>query len=542
MKKKLLNVLKILPGPGNKLKNPQIIKVPKAVHNFLTKTKYAKDVDQGSEEFTEEVIKTKGNLKDPPVSKIKSLIRNMAEAQNDKKTLDFLNKPNPADKPKSKKPPSISEREFNLDKNNAIKQIDDTLNKLRKNYSKASPGVQKNIIRQADKLNKKKDFIKNSKFSARVKASKETPLFDIAQDIKRTTTFMENVVKNVSESRKIENQLSLLRKKYTKAKNKSEQDAIVKKAKNLLNKTTTYTQQDKSFALSSLANPEYGLATSRLFGGKGPRQETAKRTGKTLNPSTDTVKTQEVIVDKKGKVIGKKPGTKPNVKKVQTSSDLKGSKLTTTGDVQDEAAAVRKGAEQLRGVGNLTQAEQKQLQNQIREYITGGGKITKGPPSKGTAPDDTSGLRDPLVEAQRLLGVDAPSGFSPTNMEQKIADKLNEEAGILRNLRKNKASSSEIKKAANKVTNLLNELKEIRKDEVIDVYDLPASQRKELKIGSSGIANPSNKKGAGPDADEPVEEMKKGGRLRKRKPKRVVRGVGAAKRGYGKANYSNKMY
>ena len=127
-------------------------------------------------------------------------------------------------------------------------------------------------------------------------------------------------------------------------------------------------------------------------------------------------------------------------------------------------------------------------------------------------------------------------------MEQKITDKLNEEAGILRNLRKNKASSSKIKKASNKVTNLLNKLRKIRKDEVTDVYDLSASQRKELKIGSSGIANPSNKKGAGPDADEPTEERKKGGRLRKRKPKRVVRGVGAAKRGYGKANYSNKMY
>ena len=155
----------------------------------------------------------------------------MAEAQNDKKTLDFLNKRNPADKPKSEKPPSISERQFNLDKKNAIKQINDTLNKLRKDYSKATPGVQKNIIRQANKLNKKKNSIENAKFSARVKANRETPLYDITQDIKRTTTFMEDVVKNISESRQIEKQLSVLRKKYTKAKNKSEQDAIVKKQK-----------------------------------------------------------------------------------------------------------------------------------------------------------------------------------------------------------------------------------------------------------------------------------------------------------------------
>jgi hypothetical protein len=38
--------------------------------------------------------------------------------------------------------------------------------------------------------------------------------------------------------------------------------------------------------------------------------------------------------------------------------------------------------------------------------------------------------------------------------------------------------------------------------------------------------------------------FKEGGQIKKKtkKKKRVVRGVGAAKRGYGKATYSNKMY
>ena len=38
--------------------------------------------------------------------------------------------------------------------------------------------------------------------------------------------------------------------------------------------------------------------------------------------------------------------------------------------------------------------------------------------------------------------------------------------------------------------------------------------------------------------------MKEGGQTKKKtkKKKRVVRGVGAAKRGYGKATYSKKMY
>jgi hypothetical protein len=38
--------------------------------------------------------------------------------------------------------------------------------------------------------------------------------------------------------------------------------------------------------------------------------------------------------------------------------------------------------------------------------------------------------------------------------------------------------------------------------------------------------------------------FKEGGQIKKKtkKKKRVVRGVGAAKRGYGKATYSKKMY
>ena len=488
MKTKLLNVLKIFTGPGNKAKTDQIIKVPKSVHNYLKKTPYARDVDLGSKEFTEEVINRKGKLKEPSVSQIKRLIRNMAKERNDKKTLDFLNKPNPAKKPNGKQTPSSFEREFNLDRKNALKQIDNQLDKLRKAYVKASPGIQKNIIREANRLKKKQNSIQKASFKKRVQASKETPLFDIVEDMKRTTTFMEDVVKNVSESKKIEKQLSSLRKQYKKAKNKSEQDAITKKAKNLLNQTTTYTQQDKSFALSSLANPEYGLATSRRFGGKSPRGNVPTREGKTLEDS----------------------------------------KLRTTGDVEDEAASVKKGTEQLRGKGKLTPTEQKELQKQIQEYIGKGGKITKGKPSKGTAPDDTPGLRDSLTEAQTLLAVDAPPGFSPTNVEQKARDKLIEEGGVLRQLQKKKASELEIRKAQNKVIGAMQKLQEVRAKEIRkkgeDIYDLSSSQREELKI------------------DEPTNKRKKGGRLRKRKPKRVVRGVGAAKRGYGKANYSNKMY
>ena len=538
MSKKLFELLKILPGKGNPAKREVYRKASPGIYNFLIKKGYAKKANP------EDVPKADEG-KTLTQTNARRLIGNMAKEKGDQQTLDFLNKKNPADKPKSEKPSSNFEKEFNLDKNNAIKEIDNILSKLNKDFSKASPGIQKNIKRQIDKLNNKRNSIKNAKFSARAKANLENPLFDVTQDIKRTTTFMEDVVKNVSESRQIENQLSVLRNKYKKAKNKSEQDAIIKKAKNLLNQTTTYTQQDKSFALSNLANPEYGLATSRPFGGKGPREETAKRTGKTLNPSTDTVRTQKVSVDKKGKVIGKKPGTEPNVKKIQTSSNLEGSKLGTTGDVQDEAASIFKAAEQLRGLSKVSPAKKKQVEKQIQKYIEGGGKITKGSPSKGTAPDDTPGLRDSLVEAQRILGVDAPPGFAPNNVEREFKDNLIEAEGLLRQSIKS-GNSKEIKKAQNNVIKAMKDLQKVRleglRNDIKDVYDLPSSQRKELKIGSSGIANPSNKKGAGPDADEPIEEMKKGGRLRKRKPKRVVRGVGAAKRGYGKANYSNKMY
>ena len=42
----------------------------------------------------------------------------------------------------------------------------------------------------------------------------------------------------------------------------------------------------------------------------------------------------------------------------------------------------------------------------------------------------------------------------------------------------------------------------------------------------------------------PAAVAKEGGSIKKakKKKKRVVRGVGAAKRGYGKATYSKKMY
>ena len=54
----------------------------------------------------------------------------------------------------------------------------------------------------------------------------------------------------------------------------------------------------------------------------------------------------------------------------------------------------------------------------------------------------------------------------------------------------------------------------------------------------------------GASAAIPVSDMstfmsfKEGGQIKKKtkKKKRVVRGVGAAKRGYGKATYSKKMY
>ena len=716
MKTKLLNVLKILPGAGNNLKKPKIIKVSKAVHNFLKKrTKLAQDVDHGSEELTKEIIKTGGKLNEPSVSELRRLIGNMAKAQNDKKTLDFLNKPNPAKKPKSKKTPSSSEMEFNLDKKNALKRIENQLNKLRKAYLKASPGIKKNIIREADKLKKKQNSIQKATFKRRVQADTEIPLFDIGEDIKRTTLFMKNVGKPVllskaepnivkqfkslekqinqlerqlrkttnktkqkdikrkillkteakrklkvdpsmsvtaEKAKNIERTLLRLRNKYENATNKTEQDDIRKQIKDFIEQQATYTKQDKSFASNILANPEYNLTASRRFGGKSPRGEAPTRKGQTLSEPTDKVSTQKVILKKvetarnilnkeednlqkltkniikatnilnkekdnlqklknnnasKTKIIKAQNKVKGAMKKLQqvekkvdpkqikevesnikkarknfekvkaeeipkyrenpdkygrkektnklqykdtdtiiTSDNLKDSKLRTTGDVEDEAAAVKKGTKQLRGEGKLTPTERKKLQKQIQEYIGKGGKITKGKPSKGTAPDDTPGLRDSLTEAQTLLAVDAPPGFSPTNVEQKARDKLIEEGGVLRQLQKEKASETEIRKAQNKVIRAMQKLQQVRANQIRkkgeDVYNLSPSQRKELKIGSSGIANPSNKKGAGPDADEPVEEMKKGGRLRKRKPKRVVRGVGAAKRGYGKANYSHKMY
>ena len=372
MSRKLFKLLKILPGKGNSVKREVYRKAPPGIYNFLIEKGYAKKADP------EDVPKAdKG--KTLTQTNARRLVGNMAKEKGDQKTLDFLNKPNPASKSTSKTSPSTFEREFNLDKKNAIKQIDNTLSKLREDYSKASPGVQKNIKRQADKLNKKKESIKSAKFSARAKANLENPLFDVTQDIKRSTKYLKNIVKDYKEKSK-------------------------------------GNPKDVTYAQNVLSGLELGKSASREFGGTKPRQATAKRSGQTLTQPTDTVETRKVIVDKKGKVIGIKPGTKPNVKQIQTSSEFKDLKLTPTDSVEDEAASIFEAAEQLRGVSKVSSAEKKKLEKQIQKYIEGGGKITKGPPSKGTAPDDTPGLRDSLVEAQKILGVDAPPGFAPNNV------------------------------------------------------------------------------------------------------------------------------
>lgn len=121
-----------------------------------------------------------------------------------------------------------------------------------------------------------------------------------------------------------------------------------------------------------------------------------------------------------------------------------------------EAEVSSKAAEQL--APQMSAAEKKKLRAEIQKYIDEGGKITRGKPSTGRAPNVPE-LDEPLSEAQQILGVDVPP------------------------------SSKSVTKAGKEV--------------------------KKIK-------------------------MKKGGKIRK--PKRVLRGVGAAKRGYGKANYSNKMY
>jgi hypothetical protein len=65
-----------------------------------------------------------------------------------------------------------------------------------------------------------------------------------------------------------------------------------------------------------------------------------------------------------------------------------------------------------------------------------------------------------------------------------------------------------------------------------------------------GLMAASGGASAGASAGVPVGDLstfmsfKEGGQIKKKtkKKKRVVRGVGAAKRGYGKATYSKKMY
>ena len=58
-----------------------------------------------------------------------------------------------------------------------------------------------------------------------------------------------------------------------------------------------------------------------------------------------------------------------------------------------------------------------------------------------------------------------------------------------------------------------------------------------ISIGSKFLGGPAA-------VGLPYPVMKEGGSIKKakKKKKRVVRGVGAAKRGYGKATYSKKMY
>ena len=465
--KKIL--LKILKGAGNPANRDVVREVDPKIADFFIRRKYGKKADPKD---VSKADKGKTLTKD----NARRLIGNMAKAKGDKDTLDFLKIPNPAKKPNGKKTPSSFEREFNLDKKNALKQIENQLTELRKVYSKysapirgkapASPGILKNIIREANKLKNKQKSIQKATFGARVKADTQIPLFDISEDIKRTRSFLENIPK---ESKNFE------------------------------------------YAKSTLGSLDIGKSPPRRFGGKSPRGEVPTRSGVTLSNEGE-------------------------VRKVE---------------VTDEAAAVKEGTKQLRGEGKLTPTEQKELQEQIKEYIGKGGTITKGKPSKGTAPDDTPGLKDPLAEAQTLLGVDAPPGFSPTNVERKAKDKLIEEEGILRQLQKKKASKSEITKAQNKVIRAMQKLQEVRTKEIIkkiedenylDVYKLPPSQIENIGLKMPQNIKSSNKKGEGPDSDENIKERKKGGRLRKRKPKRVVRGVGAAKRGYGKANYSHKMY